>query len=643
MSDPSRAKSPTGARRPVRAAIALAGGGSLGTFLAGATRELLIAIRGHNTAAAEGAPDDDPRYVHPNWGHVTVDALGGSSAGALCAAQVLKALFEPSYTGEGLSITEPSTMTGDWIHGGDFTQLAVEGNTPSKAGPVEAPGWTLLSGANLFNLASTALRPHEPIPRDEASPLDPTGVVAIGVTLTDLIGYHEPAEFAVDRVAGHPSFGAVTPSHARVQRNAGLVVRDLGGRGHAEVRKLFVASDFRSTEAARRFLSATRRRGRARATHWCEGAAERLATLSAASAALPLAVGPVAVTDRAADTESEYRRLYMDGGILNNKPVAPALKLARWHDGVRLAARADQETGEIPIDAIDDELVYERVCFFVDAFPDRCVGDWRSPHPDEAFRDTGVYQLTRDAVTTRNERIDDALRRPNSALKVLFESMLNSLRAQDILGIAKTNQALVERNAYIDERCARVSDRPTDFRLDTIEKAQAFASVRNRPMGRQLERTQALKVAQRIWESDRFSGLGGRRPVTMIPVFAPDNLRSVFAGEALYAVGGLLAYDARKHDAGVGTLVARQVIDALRRPGASSVPVALGAAPSYAQPDDTSPLVARLRVASAATVDGLSGRPSALRFLAKLPLRLRPIVEMLTAYLDGKVAGRDEE
>ena len=134
-------------RHPVRAALALAGAGSLGTFLSGAVRKILISIRNHNAACAEpGASSDDPRFLHPHWGHITIDAIGGSSAGALCGSQLVKALYEPTYAGEGQELEAIATMTGDWINGGDFERLSPDDEKTAERGSIESPGWTLLSG-----------------------------------------------------------------------------------------------------------------------------------------------------------------------------------------------------------------------------------------------------------------------------------------------------------------------------------------------------------------------------------------------------------------------------------------------------------------------------------------------------------------
>lgn len=629
-------------RIPIRAAFAFAGGGSLGTFLSGAVRELVLAIRQHNAAIIDDAPDDDPRLINAGWGRIVIDAIGGSSAGALVASQLVKCLFDPAYLGDGHSMAQPQTLTGDWIHGGNFEKLAVEGNSPGKSGPVEAPGWTLISGAKLFELARSALTPGTPPADDPSSPLDPTGVVGIAITLTDLLGYHEPAEFEIDRVLGHPSFGAGHPTPARMRRYAGRQVKDLGGRGHAETRKLFIGRDRDAADSAKAFVRRTNRRGIARGLRWSPRAAERLAGLVAASASLPVAVGPVALTDRAADAESIYRRLYMDGGLLNNKPISPALLLSRWHDGMRVM-NAQHDDGTFDLKQVENELVYKRVCFFIDAFPDRAVGEWRSPHPEEVHGGTGAYDLTPAAVAARNKRINDALEAPHAALDVLFESMMSSLRAQDILGIAKGNWRLAQRDAYIDARCEE-GPRQSDgtFRIDSVERAQAYASLVAREAAAGLDDAQRMHMAQRIWESDQFSGLTGHRSVTMIPVFAPTNLKAVFAGEALYALGGLLGYEARKHDASVGALIARSVLDSLD--GRATHPeVELRHAPHAALPDDTEPVVERLKVTGAALIDGIQSRPTAVRYLAKLPLTLSPITRLAKGWLDRHVLGIPEE
>lgn len=630
-------------KTPIRASFAFAGAGSLGTFLSGALRQLLISLRAHNDAVAEDAPPSDARYLNSDWGRVTIDAIGGSSAGALCASQLVRALFDPDYIGDGNSIAHPGTITGDWIHGGDFERLTSEGSEGTRSGAVEAPGWTLISGAKLHDLSVRALGGATAKP-DASSPLDPSGIVCVGITLTDLLGYHEPAEFLEDQVRGHPSFGAPPASHARVQSHAGQRVHDLGGRGHAEVRKLFVGATAEQVEAAHRFLTETRRRGRARVTHWSLETAQRLAALTAASAALPLAVGPLALTDQAADVEAVYRRLYMDGGVLNNKPIAPALKLARWHDGVRLTALRDPETGIFQTTDVERELVYRRVCFFVDAFPDRCRDEWRSVHPDRNSRETGMYDLTAAAVPERNSRIDRALASPHVALHTLFEAMMSSLRAQDMLGIAKMNQRLARRQAYIDARCRSAAADPGEaFRIDTVAKAHAYASVVNRPAAAELSEGQRLSVARRIWESDQFSGLSGRRAVTMIPVFAPDNLRAVFAGEALYALGGLLSYEARKHDAAVGGRVAREVVKSLNPESVRPRHIELAEAPRRVLPEDTGPVVQRLAVAGRAAIDGVQRRPTPIGFFAKLPFNWGPLSRLAKDWLDRRVLGLPEE
>lgn len=631
------------ARVPVRATFAFAGAGSLGTFLSAAAREVLTAMREHNVAVRSGAPNDDPRLLNDHWGPITIDALGGSSAGALCASQVVKSLFDPSYLNIGGAIDASHTFTGDWVRGGDFARLAVEGNTPTQAGPIEAPGWTLISGARLFELASNALaatpdanasRGDSTLADDLGTLLDPSGIVGIGVTLTDLLGYHAPAEFEPDRVLGHPSFGMPAIQPSEVVGRLRQPSRDLGGRGHAEVRKLFIARDADGVERARSFLEASARRGRARAAQWGAGATERLAALAASSAALPLAVGPLAMTDRAGDASATVRRLYMDGGILNNKPIAPALKLARWHEAARLSEMLRRQ-GQLSHEQVSEELVYERVCFFFDAFPDRTRDEWRSAHPDMALKPTGVFQLTHAATEARDSRIDEALAVPTAALDVFFESMLTSLRAQDILGIAKANDRLRARDAFIDTRVDLTSDRDRPFELDTVEKAQALGAVLSRPGGASLDPVRARKIAERVWESDQYSGLAGRRQVTMVPVFAPDNLKAVLAGEGLYAVGGLLDINARQHDASVGTRVAREVLRGLRSP--PPAPTRLPSAPESALPSDTGQLVARLRVSSIALIDAIGRRPNPVRFFAKLPLQLTPFLQMAKRRLDKAV------
>ncbi len=628
-------------RRPVRAAFAFAGGGSLGTFLSGAARETLLAIRAHNAACADPATlDDDPRLLRPEWGHITVDAVAGTSAGALCTAQTVKALYCPDYLGGHGAIDAEQTMSGDWIHGGDFEHLSVEGNTPTRADQVEAPGWTLLSGAHLYELAQRAVAWGEPV-LDPASPLDATGVVGVGIMLTDLLGFHEPAEFAEGSVLGHPAFGANPAGPSRLVHRRGARVHDLGGKGHAELRKLFVTRDSAGADTVRAFLGDTQRRGRARVATWGDDASRRLAALCAASAALPLAVGPVAVTDSRSDLGFVYRRLYMDGGIMNNKPISPSLRLARWHDGVRLTTQRHRRPDAFDVDVVCRELVYDRVCFFFDAFPDRAVDEWRSAHPDQVTRQSGIWTSTEAAVAERERRIDAALAAPMSGMNVFFESIMTSLRAQDMQEIARTNDRLQARADFIDRLCEQELASMGPFELDSIERAQAYASVMSRPAGAAMTHEQRMLVAHRVWESDRVSGLAGRREVTMVPVFAPQNLRAVFAGEAMYALGGLLSIEARRHDADVGAHVARSVLDALRLPTVSPRS-GLRNAPDDVVPDDTAPVVRRLKVAAEAAIDGRGLGGNTIKFFAKLPLRLEPVMALLKGRLDRVVRGQPD-
>jgi len=632
-----KAATPSTHRVPVRAAFAFAGGGSLGSFLSGALREIIIAIRYHNAAIANGAPPSDVRYIHPTWGHITIDAIGGCSAGALCSAQLVKSMFEPDYVGESEPIDTAGTLTGDWIRGGDFSRLTVAGNQRKRVGPVESPGWTLISGALLQELATRALSHGGCAPLDRGSTLDPSGVIALGITLTDLLGYHDPAEFAVERVLGHPQFGCTDAAPSRLSAKQPGLVRDLGGKGHAETRRLFIASDAQGAAKVRKFLIETRRRGRARAAVWSEETTVRLAALSAASAALPFAVGPVALTDRAAEVDAAYRRLYMDGGVLNNKPVAPALRLARWHDAMRVIARRDRTTDEIPPEVIKEELLYERVCFFLDAFPDRCVDEWRGAHPDHVFGETGSYQLTTRAGEARSKRIEDALDYPAAGLGVFLESIMTSLRAHDIRVIAKTNAMLRKRDGYIDRLSEQGPTPRPNFRLDTPEKAAAYAAVLARPASANLSPDELRGVAYHVHEADGFSDLAGRRPVTMVPVFAPNNLHEVFAGEALYSLGGLLHEEARRHDAMTGGRVAREVIKALRRPDQRPGEVHLPSPSEAALPRDTAALMTRMHVAATAVADALESVP--LRTLARWTLRARPLFARVKRRLDRAVQG----
>lgn len=634
------------AQRPVvRASFALAGAGSLGTFVAGAVQQILLAIRRHNAAIAEpGCAEDDPRLMHPLWGRIIVDSIGGSSAGALTGGQLTKALFEPAYLGENDPVDKKGTITGDWIAGADIEELAPKGNQPLTSGPVEAPGWTLLSAAKLYDVAVDALKATKSdySPRtDPASPLSPNGVVALGITLTDLLGYHEYADFAPDMVLGHPSFGAVKEGEAHFSGLADRGARDLGVRKHAEIRRIFVSCDDRANETIDQFLARSRRRGRAKGVLWRD-AASRLASLAAASAALPLALGPMALTDQAVEDEAHIRRLYMDGGVLNNKPIAPALRLARWQDELRLTSMTPPDAKGYERETVERELNYQRVCFFIDAFPDRSRGEWRSPHPDEALRGDEVMQLTPEAIAARDARIEDALSMPTRGLGVFFESLLTSLRAQDIRGIAESNYRVEERRRWIRSLVGRLNAPESDFALDGFRAAHAWAAVREATEGMDADESALNALAELVRDADRFSGLSGRRSVKMIPVFAPENLIGVLAGEAVYAVGGLLKREARVHDAMVGQQVARHVVDALRNEGRVG-PVRLPDAPKDVVPEDTKRLVERMKVAAEAAVQGDGTGSAFVRGLVAFPLHLNPLVRMVRTRLNRHIRGLPPE
>lgn len=628
-------------RRPVRAAVALAGAGSLGTFLAGALREIVIAIRAHNEAIQDAeVASDDPRILHPRWGKISIDAVGGSSAGALCGGQLVKSLFEPHYLGTGKDIEELGTMTGDWIEYGSFDYLAAEGNEKLTHGSVEAPGWTLLSSAKLYDVALKALNGDQfnlAELGNGVSPLPANGIVGVGITLTDVLGYHEYADFDACNVLGHPHFGAVEPKVVHFQSLEGREVRDLGVRKHSEVRRLFIGTTPESKQVIERFLQHTRRVGKATGYTW-KDAGERLSALAAASAALPLALGPMAMTDPTSRKRSTVRRLYMDGGVLNNKPIAPALMMARWQDEIRILSRTPFHADAFDRAIVERELDYERVCFFIDAFPDRTRGEWRSPHPDEALNGKPVRQLTPENTAARNQRIDEALAVPSKGLGMFLESMLTSLRAQDIRGVAETNFRIANRTDFIRSLVGRMHHGSSNFHLTDFARVHAYAAVREATGELEVSEDECLALADIVYQADTFARMKGRRAVTMIPVFAPENLVEVLAGEALYAVGGLLSREARVHDAKAGQLVAQSVLRALspdHQPGEGKLPIP----EESSLPNDSAPLVQRLRVFAEATIQGDGSGSSFVRSLVAFPFHLNPLVRLLKTRLDRTIRG----
>lgn len=627
-------------RQPVRACFALSGAGSLGTFIAGAVTEILLAIRRHNAAVCEpGIRDDDPRLLNPRWGRITIDAIGGASAGALCAGQLMKSLFEPEYLGEGKPIDTPGTVTGDWITHASFESLSIEGKEPQKLGSVEAPGWTLLNGTRLYEVALNALAPRQDVTRAFEEPecaIPEHGLIGVGITLTDLLGYHEQVDFDASHVMGHPKFGAPQPDSAHYHRLEGKEIRDLGVKKHAEIRRYFVSLSQKQKPAIERFLHATGREGQAFGYAWNE-ATDHLARMAAASAALPLALGPVAVTDTNPETGISLRRIYLDGGMLNNKPLSPALQLARWQDELRLLSCHSDDADTFDPSIVDRELNYQRVCFFLDAFPDRTRGEWRSPHPNSALTDPDALQLLPENVEARNQRIDEALKAPVAGLGMFLDSLLTSLRAQDIRGVANTNLKVDHRRQFIRKIAERGLVGRPDIKLREIESAHAYAAVCDAVRGMGLSEQLKLALTDLLEEVQTFAGTASRREVTMIPVYAPDNLAQVLAGEAVYAVGGLLSKEARIHDANVGKQVARAVLASLR-PG-DPPPLDLPATPVEARPNDSGPLVRRLQTTILATIEGDGSSQTFLKRLVAFPVRLNPLVKLLKDRLDATIQG----
>ncbi len=662
-------------RHPVRASLAFAGAGALGTFLSGAAKQLLIALRNHNRAVAEGAADSDPRYLGPHWGRITVDSIGGASAGAICGAQIVKALFDPRYLGEGLADDAPGTITGDWINEGDFAVLAGEGTAANRTRHMDSPGWSLLSGARLHALVEKLLSGCASAAEPNGL-VEESGIIAFGVTLTDLFGVHSRADFDADRVLGHPDFGqaAVMPRHGSTEHGPRLV-RDLGGRNHAEVRKFLFARDAASREVAARFLAETGRSDAAEALVWQPSEAAKVAAVCAASAALPFAIGPVAIDDARGE-----RRLYIDGGVLNNKPVAPALRLGRWQDAIRLQLQQREPDGTCSAAAVGAALNYERTVFFVDAFPDQTPSRARhgeggvEPAVDpvrfaEALLKAPkarVPTLTRPAIAvvsrtvqlqsiiaglteapavavrgqTRGEQMEASLLHPTAASRLFFDSLMNSVRAQDLREIAKRNNLVAARAKFITDRCERPPVHHETFRVDSLGAAQAYACVLGIAASEGLTQQQQLAVAERVWESDQVSGLGGRRMVSLVPVFSPDERYDLFAGDRLYAVGGLLSLEARMHDAGIGVQVARAVTEALNGKVLAFDALGIRKAEASQRPQDAALLMRRIRASGTALVDSFFERHPIVAWFAKLPIYFEPIMRIAKRSLDSQVSAR---
>jgi hypothetical protein len=89
----------------------------------------------------------------------------------------------------------------------------------------------------------------------------------------------------------------------------------------------------------------------------------------------------------------------------------------------------------------------------------------------------------------------------------------------------------------------------------------------------------------------------------------------------------------------MGGRVAKTVLDAIAGRMAERQHPPLPPAPAAAHPDDSSPLVSRIRVAAKALIDGRKSTSSVVRFFARLPLHLDPVMDMARTRLDRKIRG----
>jgi hypothetical protein len=176
--------------------------------------------------------------MHDRDGHRTPLSVALSEV-ALAAGDTLE-LGDPAQTVvlrvvavPELADDAPGTITGDWINEGDFVVLAGEGTAVNRTRDMDSPGWSLLSGARLHALVEKLLSGSAAAAEPDGL-VEESGIIAFGVTLTDLFGVHSRADFDADRVLGHPDFGqaAVMPRHGSTAHGPRLV-RDLGGRNHA--------------------------------------------------------------------------------------------------------------------------------------------------------------------------------------------------------------------------------------------------------------------------------------------------------------------------------------------------------------------------------------------------------------------------
>jgi hypothetical protein len=128
--------------------------------------------------------------------------------------------------------------------------------------------------------------------------------------------------------------------------------------------------------------------------------------------------------------------------------------------------------------------------------------------------------------------------------------------------------------------------------------------------------------------------------VSLVPVFSPDERYDLFAGDRIYAVGGLLSMQARMHDAGIGVQVARAVTEALSGKVVPFEALGIRKAEESQRPQDAELLMRRIRASGSALVDSFFERHPIVAWFAKLPIYLDPIMRIAKRSLDRQVSAR---
>jgi hypothetical protein len=272
-------------------AITIAGAVSLGSYEAGATYEVLDAIRQHN---------DDPETIK-NEDFIRIDVLTGASAGGMTAAILAqKLLFQKNsfVDANGTSSPYDNPLYNTWVQGISLSALLDTVDKPVAEGGDPAT-LSLLSSNLIEKIAKNALAQQDssgrvPLMGGIHNSIDPTRGIRLGLALTNINGINY----------GYNLFGG-----------GQFCYTDFGD----QILRAFVADD--------RSLSP-----------WTE-----IAETAVACGAFPFAFrakdlgrsredyGPSPPLSWPGNTES-YTFTYSDGGVLQNQPLGMAKNLVDLND-----------------------------------------------------------------------------------------------------------------------------------------------------------------------------------------------------------------------------------------------------------------------------------------------------------------------